>query len=201
MEAICEAFHQQNECVGSADWGDGGVQDVWAGAGSHFKLHHLDNTSRGLQPQIAALMTRVVFWHHATRHGHAPPVEGCVKIIIASILQVGALVAGVVFGLVPDRTVFYISACCGVLGAVTTFLLVPDISGLDLSEGAATGDKNGTSSALQNLPVQQQLLVVLGAVQSGWQQACARTEALHCPSAGIPCAGCRRWMLLPEGQG
>jgi len=85
-------------------------------------------------------------------------------------------VAGVVFGLVPDRTVFYISALCGLLGAVTTFLLVPDISGLDLSEGAATGDKNGTSSALQNLPVQQQLLVVLGAVQSGWQQACACTD-------------------------
>jgi hypothetical protein len=52
--------------------------------------------------------------------------------------QVGALVAGVVFGLVPDRTKFYISALCGLLGALVTLLLVPDISGLDLSEGTPT---------------------------------------------------------------
>ena len=43
--------------------------------------------------------------------------------------------AGVVFGLVSDRTKFYISALCGLLGALVTLLLVPDISGLDLSEG------------------------------------------------------------------
>ena len=46
--------------------------------------------------------------------------------------------AGVVFGLVSDRTKFYISAGCGLAGAAVTALLVPDISGLDLSEGAST---------------------------------------------------------------
>ena len=44
--------------------------------------------------------------------------------------------AGVVFGLVSDRTKFYVSALCGLAGALVTLLLVPDISGLDLSEGA-----------------------------------------------------------------
>lgn len=46
--------------------------------------------------------------------------------------------AGVVFGLVSDRTKFYISAFCGLAGAAVTLLLVPDISGLDLSEGTST---------------------------------------------------------------
>ena len=45
--------------------------------------------------------------------------------------------AGVVFGLVSDRTKFYVSAACGLAGAAVTLLLVPDISGLDLSEGAS----------------------------------------------------------------
>ena len=44
--------------------------------------------------------------------------------------------AGVVFGLVSDRTKFVISAVCGAVGMAITMLLVPDISGLDLSEGA-----------------------------------------------------------------
>lgn len=39
--------------------------------------------------------------------------------------------------MVSDRAKFYISAWCGLLGAVVTLLLVPDISGLDLSEGKA----------------------------------------------------------------
>lgn len=43
--------------------------------------------------------------------------------------------AGVVFGVVSDRTKFYISAWCGLMGALVTLLMVPDISGLDLSEG------------------------------------------------------------------
>jgi hypothetical protein len=51
------------------------------------------------------------------------------------VKQAGALVAGVVFGLVSDRTKFVISAVCGAVGMAITVLLVPDISGLDLSEG------------------------------------------------------------------
>ena len=49
--------------------------------------------------------------------------------------QAGALVAGVVFGLVSDRAKFVISAVCGAVGMAITMLFVPDISGLDLSEG------------------------------------------------------------------
>ena len=43
--------------------------------------------------------------------------------------------AGVVFGLVSDRAKFVISAVCGAVGMAITMLFVPDISGLDLSEG------------------------------------------------------------------
>ena len=51
--------------------------------------------------------------------------------------QAGALVAGVVFGLVSDRAKFVISAVCGAVGMAITMLFVPDISGLDLSEGGS----------------------------------------------------------------
>lgn len=50
-------------------------------------------------------------------------------------MQAGALVAGVVFALTSDQGKFYISAACGLAGVICTFLLIPDITGLDLREG------------------------------------------------------------------
>lgn len=50
-------------------------------------------------------------------------------------VQAGALVAGVVFALTSDQGKFYISAACGLAGVICTFLLIPDITGLDLREG------------------------------------------------------------------
>lgn len=43
--------------------------------------------------------------------------------------------AGVVFGLVGKRAKFYISAFCGLAGMLVTYILIPDISTLDLQEG------------------------------------------------------------------
>ncbi len=61
-------------------------------------------------------------------------------IMAAYDTQAGALVAGVVFGLVSDRAKFVISAVCGAVGMAITMLFVPDISGLDLSEGGFCHD-------------------------------------------------------------
>ena len=52
-----------------------------------------------------------------------------------TFVQAGALVAGVVFALTGDQGKFYISAACGAAGVACTFLLIPDITGLDLREG------------------------------------------------------------------
>lgn len=54
-------------------------------------------------------------------------------------LQAGALVAGVVFSVLSSRGKFVTSAVCGLLGVVITGALIPDIGGLDLSEGADYG--------------------------------------------------------------
>lgn len=43
--------------------------------------------------------------------------------------------AGVVFGLVDDRGKFWISAACGIAGVFVTFIMIPDITTLDLKEG------------------------------------------------------------------
>jgi len=53
----------------------------------------------------------------------------------AAVGKAGALVAGVVFGLVSDRTKFWISASCGFVGVVVTLVFIPNITGLDLREG------------------------------------------------------------------
>lgn len=53
----------------------------------------------------------------------------------AAVGKAGALVAGVVFTEVDDRTKFWISGACGAAGAVLTVLLIPDLTGLDLKEG------------------------------------------------------------------
>ncbi|KAG2435777.1 hypothetical protein HXX76_006973 [Chlamydomonas incerta] len=53
----------------------------------------------------------------------------------AAVGKAGALVAGVVFGLVDGRTKFWISAFCGLAGVILTLITIPDITGLDLREG------------------------------------------------------------------
>ncbi|GLC45588.1 hypothetical protein PLESTB_000874300 [Pleodorina starrii] len=53
----------------------------------------------------------------------------------AAVGKAGALVAGVVFGLVDMRVKFWISAFCGLAGVVLTLFTIPDITGLDLREG------------------------------------------------------------------
>lgn len=53
----------------------------------------------------------------------------------AAIGKAGALVAGVIFGLCSDQAKFIISAACGAVGAVVTYLFIPDLTGLDLREG------------------------------------------------------------------
>lgn len=53
----------------------------------------------------------------------------------AAVGKAGALVAGVVFGEVDDRTKFWISGACGAAGVIVTFIAIPDLTGLDLKEG------------------------------------------------------------------
>ncbi|PNW71997.1 hypothetical protein CHLRE_16g686750v5 [Chlamydomonas reinhardtii] len=53
----------------------------------------------------------------------------------AAVGKAGALVAGVVFGLVDGRTKFWISAFCGLAGVILTLITIPDVTGLDLREG------------------------------------------------------------------
>lgn len=53
----------------------------------------------------------------------------------AAVGKAGALVAGVVFALVSDRTKFWISGACGFAGVILTYITIPDLTGLDLREG------------------------------------------------------------------
>ena len=53
----------------------------------------------------------------------------------AAVGKAGALVAGVVFSLVSNQTKFIISAACGLVGAILTWIFIPDLTGLDLREG------------------------------------------------------------------
>ncbi|KAG2495268.1 hypothetical protein HYH03_006541 [Edaphochlamys debaryana] len=53
----------------------------------------------------------------------------------AAVGKAGALVAGVVFGLVDNRTKFWISAFCGLAGVILTIITIADTTGLDLREG------------------------------------------------------------------
>ena len=43
--------------------------------------------------------------------------------------------AGVVFSLCSNQAKFIISSACGLVGAVVTYLFIPDLTGLDLREG------------------------------------------------------------------
>lgn len=55
--------------------------------------------------------------------------------LAAACGKLGAVVAGIVFVFVGNVAKFYISAVCGLVGAVLTVVFIPDISGLELSEG------------------------------------------------------------------
>lgn len=98
--------------------------------------------------------------------------------------------AGVVFGLVSDRTKFYVSAACGLLGAVVTLLLVPDISGLDLSEGLSPP----VDAAVELPSSPAKAAHVCAAFAKGaLLAACSKgTRPLF--------TGDRRWMMVLEGQ-
>lgn len=49
----------------------------------------------------------------------------------AAVGKAGALVAGVVFGLVDDRAKFWISAACGLAGVVVTVIFIPGARNAD----------------------------------------------------------------------
>jgi MFS family permease len=53
----------------------------------------------------------------------------------AAVGKAGALVSGVVFGLVNNEDKFILSAVMGAAGAVLTVLMIGDLTGLDLKEG------------------------------------------------------------------
>jgi MFS family permease len=53
----------------------------------------------------------------------------------AAVGKAGALVAGVVFGLVNHQAKFIISSVCGIAGAILTIFMIGDLTGLDLREG------------------------------------------------------------------
>ena len=53
----------------------------------------------------------------------------------AAVGKAGALVAGVVFALVSDRTKFTISALRGLVGVLITYTFIADVTGLDLRDG------------------------------------------------------------------
>ena len=53
----------------------------------------------------------------------------------AAVGKAGALVAGVIFSLCSNQAKFIISAACGLVGAILTWIFIPDLTGLDLREG------------------------------------------------------------------
>ena len=53
----------------------------------------------------------------------------------AAVGKAGALVAGVVFSLCSNQAKFIISSACGLIGAILTYIFIPDLTGLDLREG------------------------------------------------------------------
>jgi hypothetical protein len=54
--------------------------------------------------------------------------------ISAAAGKVGALVADIAFGYVTSRTTFFLSAAFGLVGALVTWLFLPDTTGMSLDE-------------------------------------------------------------------
>lgn len=50
-------------------------------------------------------------------------------------MQFGALAANIVLGKISDRSKFYYTAVAAGVGALVTMLFIPEVTGLDLSEG------------------------------------------------------------------
>lgn len=122
--------------------------------------------------------------------------------------QVGALVAGVVFGLVSDRAKFYISAWCGALGALLTLFLVPDISALDLSEGEFHLSIDPVNTVVTSRRIFSAAHAVPGARHLRPRPVRGRLR-LHkhdfgpdtrCISGGLSSCPCCCWCLTPEGK-
>ena len=61
-------------------------------------------------------------------------VRGFVSGFSAAAGKFGALAAGVTFSRLHTVITFHISAVCGIVGAVVTFLFIPDVTSLDLNE-------------------------------------------------------------------
>jgi len=52
----------------------------------------------------------------------------------AAVGKIGAILADVVFGLVDSRAAFYLSSAFGLVGALVTWLFLPDTTGMSLDE-------------------------------------------------------------------
>jgi len=50
------------------------------------------------------------------------------------LLQVGAIIADITFGYVDKRMTFYLSAAFGLVGALVSWLFLPDTTGMSLDE-------------------------------------------------------------------
>ena len=57
------------------------------------------------------------------------------KADIPFVVQFGALAANIVLGKISDRSKFYYTAVAAGIGALVTMLFIPEVTGLDLSEG------------------------------------------------------------------
>lgn len=108
----------------------------------------------------------------------------------AAVGKAGALVAGVVFGLVNDRTKFWISAACGLAGVVVTIIFIPG--------GCCWGGEGGPGAPWAAL-----------AAPVLHPAACSHLATTHtamvagphfCPAPGLPRAlPCRHHHPGPEG--
>lgn len=54
--------------------------------------------------------------------------------ISAAAGKLGALIAGLAFHSMSNTAIFYVSAACGLIGGLFTWLFVPDVTTLDMAE-------------------------------------------------------------------
>ena len=79
---------------------------------------------------------------------------GCDGGLLEGAPQAGALLAGAWFGALPPARIFGIAAAFNLAGAALTVAFVPDVLGLDLSEGDARWEalKAGQPYSVRGLP-------------------------------------------------
>ena len=117
----------------------------------------------------------------------------------AAVGKAGALVAGVVFGLVSDQGKFYISAFCGLAGVVCTIIFIPGEARLAHAARAALRCPRAERAWRSG---QQRRRSGSGRGSRGWvepgrQHARRRCRSLHAPPA--PAAPRRRLVLPADG--